>query len=120
MTTKIIYILLFAMTSMLIMACAKDKLDGEALVCEEPIVYDDVREVLSNTCGYSGCHNGIDRGENYNNFAGLDSYLKSGNFSSRVLSARDMPPSYATGATSLTDEEIKLLQCWEQNGFSEF
>jgi len=31
-----------------------------------------------------------------------------------------MPPSYAAGATSLSEEEINLLKCWEQNGFSEF
>lgn len=120
MTAKIRFILLLVMTSMVIVACSKDKLDGEALVCEEPVKYEDIRDIISNSCGYSDCHNGIDRGENYNNFAGLESYLTSGNFTSRVLIARDMPPSYATGATSLTDEEIKLLQCWEQNGFSEF
>lgn len=120
MIAKIRYILLFALSVLVIMACSKDKLDGEALNCEEPIIYDDVRELVTTTCGYSGCHNGIDRGENYNNFAGLESYLNSGGFTSRVLSVRDMPPSYATGATSLTAEEIELLQCWEQNGFTQF
>ena len=120
MTTKIKYILLFALASMVIIACSKDKLDEDSLACPDPIDYQDVRVLVSNSCGYSGCHNGIDRGENYNNFAGLESFLISGNFSSRVLSARDMPPSNASGVTFLTDEEIDLLRCWEQNDFSEF
>lgn len=108
------------MASMLIIACSKDQLNGESLICEEEIVYDDVRDVITASCGYSGCHNGINQDENYNNFAGLESYLDNGSFSSRVFVTRDMPPSNATGPTSLTEEELKLLQCWEQNGFSEF
>ena len=120
MITKIRYILLLAMASIIIIACSKDQLNGESLICEEAIVYDDVRTIISASCGYTACHNGIDRGENYNNFAGLESYLSSGLFSSRVLITRDMPPSNAIGPTSLTEEQIKLLQCWEQNGFSEF
>lgn len=130
MTAKIRYILLLAVASLVFFACSKDQLDGESLICEETIVYEDVRDVISASCGYTPCHNGIDRGENYNNFAGLESYLKSGSFSSSVLIVRDMPPGDAQGnpnanppddnPTSLTDEEIKLIQCWEQNGFSEF
>lgn len=120
MNTKIRFILLFAFASILIIACSKDQLNGESLVCEEAIVYDDIRTIISASCGYTDCHNGIDRGENYNNFAGLESYLSSGSFTARVLTARDMPPTYATGATFLTDDEILLLKCWEQNGFSEF
>ena len=118
------------MASMVIVACSKDKLPEDSLVCDETIVYNDVREVISNSCGYSGCHNGIDRGENYNNFAGLESYLNSGGFTSRVITVRDMPPSYAEGdqtldppdpdPTSLNQSEIELLRCWERNDFSEF
>lgn len=120
MTAKIRYILLLGMASIVSIACSKDQLDGSALVCEEAIIYDDVRTVISESCGYIGCHNGIDRGENYNNFAGLESYLSSGAFSSRVLITRDMPFTNPNGPEALTDDQIKLLQCWEQNGFSEF
>jgi len=120
MTTKIKYILLLAMASILIIACSKDQLDVESLICEEPIVYDDVRGVISASCGYTECHNGLGSLDNYNNFAGIESHLSSGGFSSRVFISRDMPPSYAVGATSLTEEELNLLKCWEQNGFSEF
>ena len=115
---------------MVIIACSKDKLDEDSLNCPDPIVYEDVRDIISNSCGYAPCHNGINRGENYNNFAGLESYLSTGNFTSRVLLSRDMPPSYALGddnldppdpdPTTLTQEEIDMLRCWERNGFSEY
>jgi len=112
---------MFALASLVMVACTKDQLDGEALICEESVVYEDIRNIMSQSCGYSGCHNGIDRGENYNTFAGLESSLSSGLFSSRVLLSRDMPPDYAVnGPTSLTIEQIEMLQCWEQNGFTEF
>lgn len=120
MTTKIKYILLPAIASILIMACSKDQLDAESLICEVPVVYDDVRDVISASCGYTECHNGLGSLDNYNNFAGLESHLSSGRFSSRVFIARDMPPSNAAGATSLTEAELNVLKCWEQNGFSEF
>ena len=118
------------MASFLIIACSKDQLDEESLVCEEPIVYDDVRTLISKSCGYSPCHNGLGSLDNYNNFAGLDSHLSSGAFTSRVLIIRDMPTADALGdpnasppdpdPTSLTEEELNLLKCWEQNDFSEF
>lgn len=120
MTAKIRHILVFALASMVIIACSKDKLDEDSLVCEEPINYEDVRDLITNSCGYSGCHTGLADLKNYNNYAGIESALGSGLFSSRALIARDMPPSYATGVTFLTDEEIDLLRCWEQNDFSEF
>ena len=120
MFIKIKYILLLMMASILIVSCSKDQLDTESLICEEPVVYDDVRGVISASCGYTECHNGLGSLDNYNNFAGIETYLFSGAFSSRVFISRDMPPSYAVGATSLTEEELNLLKCWEQNGFSEF
>ena len=118
------------MASTVIISCAKDQLDEDSLVCPDPIIYEDVREVISNSCGYNGCHTGLGDLSNYNNYAGLESALNSSLFSSRVITARDMPPSYAKGddtldppdpdPTSLTQEEIDLLRCWERNGFSEF
>lgn len=130
MPTKIRYILLLAMVSVMIISCSKDKLDEDSLVCDEPISYEDVREIITNSCGYAPCHNGLGGLDNYNNFAGLESNLNSGLFSSRVLTTRDMPPSYAEGdenltppdpdPTSLTQEEIDLIRCWERNDFSEF
>ncbi len=120
MTTKIRYVLLLAMASIVIIACSKDQLDSDALICEEPIIYEDVRNIITASCGYVDCHNGFSSLANYNNFAGLESQLSNGSFSNRSLITRDMPPTYATGPLSLTEEEIDLLKCWEQNGFSEF
>ena len=130
MSTKIKYILFLAMASIVIIGCSKDQLSEESLVCEEPIVYDDVRALISGSCGYAPCHNGLGGLDNYNNFAGLENQLSSGAFSSRVLITRDMPTADAPGdpnanppdpdPTSLTQEEINLLKCWERNGFSQF
>lgn len=120
MTSKIRYILLFAIASIMIIACSKDQLDVKELICEEDIVYSDVRTLISESCGYTDCHNGFKSLDNYNSYAGLERHLQSGEFSARTLITRDMPTPDATGPTSLTEEQIKLLQCWEQNGFSEF
>lgn len=107
------------MATVVIISCSKDQLNEESLECEESIVYDDVRDIISASCGYTACHNGITR-DNYNNFAGLETYLNSGEFSSRTFDSRDMPPDYADGPKFLTEEELNLLLCWEQNGFTEF
>ena len=53
MITKIKYILLLMMATILIVSCSKDQLDTESLICEEPVVYDDVRGVISASCGYT-------------------------------------------------------------------
>ena len=108
------------MASLVIISCSRDQLNSESLVCEEAIIYDDVREVIFETCGTSGCHDGITEA-NYNNFAGIETILDNGRFSERTLVIRDMPPNYATvGPKFLSEEQLNLLQCWEQNGFSEF
>ena len=119
MTAKLRLIVLLAMVSVIVISCSKDKLDDGAVVCEEPIVYDDVRSIISQSCGYVGCHNGINL-DNLNSFAGLENSLNSGSFTQRVIDTDNMPPANATGPTSLTLEQLDLLRCWQQNGFSEF
>ncbi len=128
MTTKIYIVLLF-IASIVVIACSEDKIVEETLECDEVISYQDVKGVIAASCGYVGCHNGSNAA-NYDTYEKLENVLSSGKFTSRTLLQRDMPPGEAEGdpnleppdpnPTFLTDEEINLLKCWEENGFSEF
>lgn len=104
-----------------IVSCSREQLDEQVLVCEELISYDDVRSTINLTCAYSGCHDGITNIENFNSYSGIEPYLENGQFASRVINIGDMPPSNAVlGPDSLTQEQIHLFRCWEQNDFAEF
>lgn len=110
---------LIAISSILILSCNKDKLPENALVCETDITYDDTRTLINNTCAYSGCHDGISNPDNFKSYESIEKFFDNGRFAERVFSNRDMPPDYAIlGPTMLTQEELELLMCWEQNDFA--
>ncbi|WP_375560411.1 hypothetical protein ACE193_22370 [Bernardetia sp. OM2101] len=71
---------------------------------------DNIASIINTNCAISGCHAG-GQSPSLSNFNGV-----SGN-ASRVLSraaARSMPPS--SSGLSLTDAEIKLIECWVEDG----
>lgn len=117
--TKVNLIIVSTTIALTIMACTKDKLAENALVCETDVVYNDVKSIITGSCAYSGCHNSSDLG-NFLTYEGMESYLNSGAFEAEVLESRTMPPDYADGPKTLTQEQIDMLQCWKQNGFSKF
>jgi hypothetical protein len=107
-------------TSLLIISCAKDKLDPNIDVCTEEITYNQqIRSIINTSCAYIGCHDGSSAPGNYTNFRAMQPALDDIDFMRRVVETQDMPPSYAIGPTTLSIEELILMRCWIQGGFKE-
>lgn len=107
-----------------LIACNYDKVvrDPDRLDCDAvQFTYDEqVREIINRNCAYSGCHDGISGNPgNFTTYAGLVSRISNGQFESRVLLTREMPPVNATGPTQLTRDEIDDLTCWLEQGYPE-
>jgi hypothetical protein len=114
------YLALF-LSLLSIWACTKDKLKVDFGECVGEITYEsDVQEIINTTCAYTGCHieSGAAPGA-YNSYSGLEPWLNPNKFQRRVIELRDMPPVYATGPTSLTQDEINILNCWIENNYAE-
>lgn len=102
-------------------SCTKDKIDIVMDECEEAVTYNTgIKELLATNCAYSNCHDGSGGAPgNYTSYFGIEPFLNVGQFEKRALTDRDMPPSYATGPKSLSQEDIDLISCWMQNGYVE-
>ena len=98
--------------------------------CGSAIDYNsDVSEILNTSCAISGCHDGQSPGTpgNFSTYAGIEFYLTSGIFSSRVFDLKDnpvigMPPDNAVdfgGVANLEQEQLDILQMWADAGFPE-
>lgn len=89
-----------------------------------------VKDIIDQTCGYSGCHDGsggLGPG-NYNSYAGLIQDLESGSFTNRVITLSSnpslgMPPDNSVYPQSLQDSlsdvQLEIITCWIQEGFPE-
>lgn len=113
--------LIFIISSIfLLFSCAKDKLDENGEICIEEITYQaNARSIISTTCAYAGCHDGSSAPGNYNSFNGLSPFLSDSKFKLRAIDRRDMPPNYADGPTSLSQEELNIITCWIKGGYLE-
>ena len=92
---------------------------------EQPTYETNIRNIIDNSCAYSGCHLDSAPG-NYSNFTGLRLAIESGTFSQRVFTIKDdpvlgMPPNNAPAGRprDLTADELNLLRCWIQDGYPE-
>ena len=71
---------------------------------------DNIASIINTNCAISGCHSG-------NQSPSLSTFDNVFSSASRVLSraaARSMPPR--SSGLSLTDAEIKLIECWVEDG----
>ena len=91
------------------------------ITCNGAASYDmNIKVIIDTNCAYEGCHNGgFAAPGTYLDYDGLTSDLDNGKFETRVVNNQDMPPSYALGPTSLTQEELDLVICWLEEGFPE-
>lgn len=112
--------LLFVMIFFLF-SCTKDKLVPVESNCLDEVTYDlQVEEIINTTCAYSGCHDGSGSAPgDYRTYQAMRPWLTPAQFEERTLIIRDMPPNYAEGPTSLTQEEINTLTCWVLNSYNE-
>ena len=102
-------------------SCTRDKIMEVESDCLELITYDEhMRPLINASCGYSGCHLGGAAPGDFTNYGGIAKLINNGQIESRVVIARNMPPSNATqGPSVLTEEEIELFKCWIQAGYPE-
>ena len=118
----------FYVSLMIVSSCTSDVLpEPVVLPCDGdiPTYESNVREIIEQTCAYSGCHLGGAPGI-YDSYQGLVSDLESGLFRQRVIDVRDdatigMPPNYAPQdrPEDLTEEELMIITCWLDAGFPE-
>lgn len=92
-------------------SCKKDKLDCDGAT---PNYGDDIKMIIDASCALSGCHGSSSFHGVFTTYDGLEPYLLDGQFSNRVLITQDMPKG-----SSLTQEEIILIQCWVDNNYAE-
>ncbi len=100
-------------------SCTRDV--APEITCEGVASYDtNIKTVIETNCSYSGCHDGSPGVPGvYLDFDGIEPSLNDGTFEERVANRSDMPPSYATGPTTLTQEELDLIICWISEGYPE-
>lgn len=111
-----------------IAACTTDMLPEPVVTpCDDisPNYVDDIRPIIENSCAYTGCHLGSAPGV-YADYEGLLPNLESGLFLERTINLKDdpiigMPPAYAPAdrPLNLTEDELRLIQCWLDAGFPE-
>ena len=124
-----LFIFLIAST-LLLTYCTSDVLPPNEGCSDEGTAYStNVKDVIDQTCAYSGCHDGISSAPgDYSTFEGLRRFLNDGSFTERVIDQRDnpsrgMPPNNSVYPESLQDDlseaQLEIVTCWIQNNFPE-
>ena len=117
--------------SLVAVCCTSDELPpAEACDTVMPTYDTTVKEIIDQTCSYSGCHDGsggIGPGD-YSTYNGIVGTLQNGSFADRVITSidnpsRGMPPDASVYPESQQDDlseiQLEILTCWIQNGFPE-
>ena len=116
---------LACLTLFIFSSCANDKLDPFAdISCNttDPVTYYlQIKPIIDASCAYSGCHDGVsDAPNNYGTYAGMQVAINNNAIFNRVITslntAASMPPSTET---ALEVEELRLIQCWINDGHPE-
>ncbi len=113
-----------------ILACSKDQVEPAA-TCDEGTAYStNVKDIIDQTCAYSGCHDGFTGGVpgDLTSYEGLERFLNDGSFVERVIDRRNnpttgMPPNQSVYPESLQDDlsdiQLEIITCWIQNNYPE-
>ncbi len=120
---KALYSFLAFSICFLILGCEKDEDDILASFdCTnvEPTYDLEIKAILNSECATSGCHNSSSQAGGIN----LSNYISSETESTkpRFLGAINQLSDYDAmprGGNKLSEEEIKLLTCWVDNGSPE-
>ena len=123
-------VLLLSIFYLILVSCASDVLESNNTGCDGEVSYDNgIKEIIDETCAYSGCHNGAGSAPgDYRTFEGLQRFINDGSFVERVIDVREnptrgMPPDRIiypeTLQDDLTETQLELVTCWIQNNFPE-
>ncbi len=81
----------------------------------EALTYNtDIAPIISQSCSYSGCHDGNSGAISLTNYAAVKASVDNGSFENRVLVQKNMPPGEA-----LSNCEITQLSAWIAAGAPE-
>lgn len=111
-TAVVLSIVAFAIISTA--SCKKDLLTP---VCETgvtPTYNRHIVPIIQANCVESGCHAAGSENGDFTTYYDLHQTIMTHQFSKRVLQRQNMPANKA-----LTQEEIDLIQCWEDTGYLE-
>lgn len=116
--SQIAYIFIF---SVCLYSCTKDKVVIVENSCPEEVSYSvQVKQIIDETCAYVGCHDsGGNAPGDFTTYNRIQSFLNEDLFEARTIDLRDMPPNYASGQKSLTQEQLDMLVCWIENGYKD-
>ncbi|MFT7606221.1 MAG: hypothetical protein ACI8VT_003821 [Saprospiraceae bacterium] len=82
----------------------------------DPSYMTDIKPIIDATCALAGCHvAGFVNGD-YTTYAGLKAKVDNGSLLRRAVEDKDMPSPDTTGPTSLSTDQIKLINCWIEDG----
>jgi len=121
-------------TALSIQSCTSDEIEEAPAtlpvdICENVTYLGTVQAIIDRNCSYddgsTGCHSSnapVQQGD----FTSFQSILNQGVIDEnnprifiRAVEIQNMPPTFATGPTSLTQEEIEILTCWHNTGYRE-
>lgn len=67
-----------------------------------------MKAIVDANCTSSGCH------PTYNSYQGIKSILENGQFTSHVLTSKDMPRN-----STLSSDQLNKIKCWADAGYPE-
>lgn len=106
---------LFALGSMLMWGCHKDD-NNNQVNCDTEISYaSDIQPLLNTNCSTSGCHDAQSNSAGYV----FENYSQANDNASIILSVIKHENGFQAmpqNAAKLSDEQIKLVECWIQQG----
>lgn len=94
-------------------ACKHDPQELPPPTCASVTYTGQVKPILQQNCMLSGCHNANSPNGDFNKFEDLKNLVTNGSFKNSVIdwNAPRMPETH-----KLSDEGIRLLQCWLNQG----
>ncbi|MBK9982457.1 MAG: hypothetical protein IPP15_08535 [Saprospiraceae bacterium] len=114
---KPVFLVLFLAVAMGWSSCGKDTITMFDCTGISPSYAVDIKPILNASCALSGCHDAYSPNAGYD-FSSYNS-ASSGSQSGRFLGAIQQKRGYLAmpnGLPKLSDNNIKLLTCWVQNG----
>ena len=95
-----------------------DNPEPEGIDCtgSDPSYMNDILPIVNATCALAGCHEAGFVNGDFTTYDGLKSKVDNGSLLQRAVEDKEMPPANSNGPTELTEEQIKLFNCWIEDG----